>query len=112
MVRVPGPGKKEFAQLTRVEGRNGFNDPWPASALVAHLNDAFGFPGSGYHQLALMRIMAAWFLDVYVLASGTGKDGGRRMPMVGSGDGYGIHAGIIEDAAKVFDPLRFSLLLL
>src|SRR5438552_18051416 len=69
MVGVPGARKEQAAELPGVQGIDSFDDPGPTSPLVAHLHDAFMLPRRCNHQLGFVWIVAAWFLDVHVLAS-------------------------------------------
>ena len=112
MVGVPPAGKAHPANFARVQGLDGLDDPRPTAALVAHLHDALVFARGGDHQFAFAQVVAAGLLDIDVFAGRAGEDGGGRVPVIGRGNGNGVHVGIIQDAAEVFHALGLSLLLL
>ncbi len=109
MVGVPSAGEADLAQLAGVQRLDGLDHPRPTAALVAHLHDAFVLAGGGDHQFALAQVVAAGFLDIDMLAGRAGQDGGGRVPVIGRGNGNGVHVGLIQDGAEVLHALGFPL---
>ncbi|GAC1648325.1 MAG: hypothetical protein NVS4B3_03740 [Gemmatimonadaceae bacterium] len=54
----------------------------------------------------LIRVMAAWFLDVDVFPGIQGKDCRWRMPVVGGGDDERVDGAVLKRMAKVIDRPR------
>src|ERR1051326_216763 len=102
MVGVPGAGKKEFAEFAGVERVYSLDHPRPTAALVAHLNDALVLAGSSHHQFAFVRIVAAGFFDIDMLASSAGENGCGGVPVIGNGARNGIDSRTFEDPPKIF----------
>src|SRR5207253_10710966 len=64
------------------------------------------------HELALIWIVAAGFLDINMLAGGAGQDGCGGMPMVGSRDRDGIEVLAFEHLPHVLYPFWLARLFL
>src|SRR3546814_6732357 len=82
VIRVPTlckirPSDNTFMYLTDC-----FRHIGPGTTLVPHLHLPVIFPGRFNHQLPLMRIMAAGFLQVHMFPGFTSQNGRRRMPMI------------------------------
>ena len=71
--------------------------------LRAHLHDALGLALHLDHAHAFVDVVAGGLFAVDVLAGLHGPDGGERVPVVGSGDGDGLDAGVGEHLPHVFE---------
>ena len=73
----------------------------PTATLVPHLNQSLVFAGGGHHPLGLLRVVAAGFFNIDMLARVAGEDGRGCMPMIGSGDADGIQRSVVEHPSEI-----------
>ena len=72
-----------------------------AAALRPDLHHAARFARHFDHALALVDVVAGGLFAVDVLARLAGPDGGKRVPVVGGGDGDRVHILVREKLAHV-----------
>ena len=106
-VRIPGSAEVRTADETLVNLLDDLDRPGPRALLVAHLHDAVEVCLGQGDQLALPRVVRAWFLAVHVLAGLECENGCRGVPEIWRGDDQGIDRLVVEDAAEVGDALRW-----
>src|SRR5262245_21033201 len=78
----PASGKRNFAELARLDEFAGAGDMSGATPLCPHLHHALVLAGRLDHLAAFDEVVRDRFLDVHVLAGLAGPDGRQRVPVV------------------------------
>src|SRR5262249_15325604 len=109
--RVAVAGKEEVglidvANFPRVDKLNGLAPAPPPAALRAAGGNTLVLAGGLDKLRALPYIVRDRVLDVHVLASLHGPDGGESVPVIGGRDGDRVDAFVFEDAAHIGLDLR------
>src|SRR4051812_33704291 len=102
-VVVPGAGIQDFPDHAGAELFHSFDHRRPTAALIAHLNNALVLAGGRDQQLAFVRVVTAWLLDIDMLAGRTGHNGCRCVPMIGRSNEDRVDRFIIEHPADILD---------
>ncbi len=78
----------------------------PAAALRAELHDPIVTLGGGHHRAPFDDVVPVGFLDVHVLPRLAGENRGDCVPVVRSAEHDGMHAFVVQRAAKILDGFR------
>src|SRR5271166_2968666 len=100
-VAIPAFGKICPADESVVYFVDRFHRARARSLLCALLHVLLVLLLSLHQHRSLGWIMASWLFNIDVLARLKSRDGERRMPVIGSGDGDGIYVLLLKNGAKV-----------
>ena len=84
VTRIPGAPIIHAPDCSASRGLNRLDHTRPGTALAPHLDDAAVLRARLDQHLPLARVVAAWLLDVDVLAGRGREQTGGRVPVVGS----------------------------
>src|SRR5439155_20049819 len=107
-----GLPRVDLAQSAVAQELDGLAENGAAAPLRSDRDDTVVSSSGFDHPSAFDDVMADGFLDVDVLARLARPDRHERMPVIGSRDGHGIDAPIVEHTPKIRLRLRISSVLL
>ena len=88
---------------------DGFDHAGRAPPLRSHLHRPVVLAGGRDHLLAFPGIVAAWLLDVDVLAGGAPQDRGGAVPVIGRLAEERVHFLVVQNLSEIRDRLRVLL---
>ena len=101
MLRVPGFGIVGAANQAVVNLVHDLDGVGRGALLGAHLHHLAIFLLRLHQHRPFGRVVAAWLLDIHMLAGLEAGDGHRSMPVVRTGDADGVHILLLQNLAKI-----------